>query len=139
MNPLLIGPVIELGKSLLDKFVADPKAKQEAEIELIKLAQADSFKAIDAQLELARQQNEVNKAEAADPSIFKSGWRPFIGWICGAGLSYQFVFWPFLSWLASVYNKPMPPNLDIETLMTLLFGLLGLGSLRTVEKVKGKA
>lgn len=139
MNPLLLGPVLELGKSLLDKFVADPKAKADAQIELLKLTQAEGFKEIDAQLEIAKQQNEVNKIEAADPSIFKSGWRPAVGWVCGMGLGYQFLLWPFLTWLARIYEMPAPPSLDMDMLLGLLFGMLGLGSLRTVERIKGRA
>jgi len=139
MNPLILGPVLELGKSLLDKFVADPKSKAEAEIELIKLTQSENFKQIDAQLEIAKQQNEVNKIEAADPKLFKSGWRPFCGWCCGLGLAYQFIVFPLLSWVAVAKSWPIPPTLDIELLMTLLFGMLGLGSLRTVERIKGKS
>lgn len=139
MNPLLLTPVLELGKSLLDKFVSDPKSKAEAEIELIKLTQSENFKQIDAQLEIAKQQNEVNKIESADPNLFKSGWRPFSGWCCGLGLAYQFIVFPLLSWVAVAKSWPIPPPLDIELLMTLLFGMLGLGSLRTVERIKGKS
>lgn len=139
MNPLILGPVLELGKSLLDKFVADPKSKAEAEIELIKLTQSENFKQIDAQIEIAKQQNEVNKIEAADTNLFKSGWRPFSGWCCGLGLAYQFIVFPLLSWVAVAKSWPIPPPLDIELLMTLLFGMLGLGSLRTVERIKGKS
>lgn len=94
---------------------------------------------IGAQLEIAKQQNDVNKIEAADPSLFKSGWRPFSGWCCGMGLAYQFLALPLLSWLAVAKGWPIPPPLDVELLMTLLFGMLGLGSLRTVERIKGKA
>lgn len=138
MNPLILGPVLELGKSLLDKFVSDPKTKAEAEIELLKLTQSTTFKDIDAQLEIAKQQNDVNKIEAADASLYKSGWRPFIGWNCGVGLSYQYVLWPFLAWVSDVYGVPKPPTLDLEMIISLLFGLLGLGTLRTVERIKGK-
>lgn len=91
-------------------------------------------------------QLDINKVEAANPSRFVSGWRPYIGWICGTALGYAFIGQPFLSfvvqvsvWLHSASGTPFPvfPPLDITALMTILTGLLGLGGMRTFEKVKG--
>src|SRR5260370_14102014 len=83
-------------------------------------------------------QIEVNKTEAASPSTFVAGWRPFIGWICGAGLACQFIFGPLFTWISNLMHRPTPfPTLDLGTLMTLLLGMLGLGGLRTYEKVAG--
>jgi hypothetical protein len=79
-------------------------------------------------------QLDINKVEAANPSLFVSGWRPYIGWICGTGLLYQFLIYPVL-----VAFVPKIVQLDMGTLLTLLGGLLGLGTLRTVEKLKGVA
>lgn len=83
-------------------------------------------------------QIEVDKQEAANANIFVAGWRPFIGWICGTGLACQFIIGPLFTWGALLLKNPTPfPTLDLGTLMTLLLGMLGLGGMRTYEKVAG--
>ena len=77
-------------------------------------------------------QIDTNKVEAANPNVFVSGWRPYIGWICGTGLGYQFLVYPIL-----IAYVPKIQQLDMGTLLTLLGGLLGLGAMRTVEKLNG--
>lgn len=85
-------------------------------------------------------QTDINKIEAASPSLFKSGWRPGAGWVCVIGLALQFIVAPLLSWGTRLYGHPVDlPPLDIEFLMTLLVPLLGLGAYRTAERLKGKA
>ena len=87
-------------------------------------------------LELIKIQNEVNKLEAQHRSVFVSGWRPFIGWICGIALAYNFIIRDIVSWFLP---NALPPALQMEHLMTVLLGMLGLGGLRTYEKLKDKA
>lgn len=83
-------------------------------------------------------QIELNKLDAQSTSLFRSGWRPAVGWICVFALAYHMLFRPVIGWyLHEVIKWPFPPPLEIDTLLTLLFGLLGLGAYRTVEKVKG--
>lgn len=83
-------------------------------------------------------QADVNKAEAANSSIFVAGWRPFIGWVCGIGLITQFVIGPLATWIAGLLGRAIEfPTLDMGTLLTLLLGMLGLGGMRTYEKVNG--
>ena len=86
-------------------------------------------------------QMEINKIEAQHRSIFVAGWRPFIGWVCGLALAYNFIARDLLVYAITVIDKtvPAPPALQLEHLMTVLVGLLGLGGLRTVEKLKGRA
>ena len=79
-------------------------------------------------------QAEINKVEAQHRSIFVAGWRPFIGWVCGVGLAYNFMGHP----IASIWVTEMPP-IDTTGLYNLVLALLGLGSLRTVEKTQGRA
>jgi hypothetical protein len=127
---------------LLDKLIPDPQAANEAKLKAIEMAQRGELAQLDADMKLALGQLEVNKAEAASGSLFTSGWRPAVGWICAAGLAYEFLFAPLLPWLVlALTGKQLPelPDLPMETLMTLLLGMLGLGGLRTVEKVKGVA
>ena len=99
-------------------------------------------KAEKAQLiqEINKAQIEVNKVEANSNSLFVSGWRPFVGWTCGVALCYHFVLQPFLVFLlySSGYQMDLPV-FDMTTLTTILMGLLGLGGLRSYEKVKKSA
>ena len=124
----LIGPVT----GLLDKFIEDKDQKAMLAHELATMAdkQANS---------IALAQIEVNKMEAASGSIFKGGWRPFIGWVCGISFAYHFILQPLIIFGVSVAGIDVPelPEFDMSTLLTVLGGLLGLGTLRTYEKSKG--
>jgi Holin of 3TMs, for gene-transfer release len=130
MNPLLLGPVFELGGKIIDRLFPDPAAKAAAELELLKLTQSGDLQTTLAQL-------EINAKEAAHPSLFVAGWRPFVGWTCGIGLVYATVGHNLLAWLAVTRGWPAPPAVDAELLIYTLGGLLGIGGLRTIEKVKG--
>ena len=90
--------------------------------------------------EINKAQIEVNKVEANSNSLFVSGWRPFVGWTCGVALCYHFVLQPFLVFLlySSGYQMDLPV-FDMTTLTTILMGMLGLGGLRSYEKVKKSA
>jgi hypothetical protein len=130
MTPLAI---VEIGARLLDKIIPDKAAREKAQAELLKAAQDQDF-------QLALGQIEVNKAEAAHASIFVAGWRPGLGWICVAGLAYNFIVYPLLTWLVVVGGAEFnPPPLMSDNLMELVLGMLGLGALRTAEKWKGVA
>lgn len=139
MNPFL-GGIIEAGLKIIERVIPDPQAKQAAQLELLKLHQAGEFKALEADLQLAMGQIEVNREEARSPDFFRGGWRPFVGWTCGGGLFYQIIMRPLFGWVASnAWGWTQPPSLEMDTLLTLLFGLLGLGGMRTYERIKGKA
>lgn len=129
MNPLFIGPLLELGKGIIDRLFPDPAQKAAAELELLKMTQEGDLKLILAQL-------EINAKEAQHPSIFISGWRPAVGWICGFGLAYQTVLHNILQWVASINKWPLPVSPDTDTLVYVLGTLLGVAGLRTIEKVK---
>ena len=124
---------------LLDKLIVDPTEKMAAKERLLAMQQAGEFKEMDQRFELAKGQIEVNKIEAASSSPFVSGWRPAVGWVCVAGFGYTVLLQPLLPWLIVVLAHPVPPLPDIDTgvLLTLLGGMLGLGTLRTTEKIKG--
>jgi hypothetical protein len=135
----MVGDLIAgvIGK-VLDRAWPDPTQKAQAAIALEELRQAGEFKAIEAELERSRQQTEVNKAEAASTDPFTSRWRPFIGWTCGVAMGYAAIIDPFARFIATVaygYTGVFP---EIDTTLTtqVLLGLLGLGGLRTYEKVK---
>ncbi len=130
---LLLGPVTKI----LDKIIPDPQAKAAAQFELLKLQQMGEFKELDAQLARDLGQIEVNKAEALSSDPFKGSWRPLCGYVCVLGLSYQFLIQPLLAWGSGIWAVPVPPTLDMGDLLTLLGGMLGLGSFRTFEKLRG--
>lgn len=132
--------VIPAITQVLDKIVPDPQAAADAKLKVLELAQKGDLAALDAELRLALGQLEVNKAEATT-DMFRGGWRPAVGWVCVVGLGYQFILQPLLPWLVALFGAQVPPlpAIDNETLMVLLTGMLGLGGLRTIERVKGKA
>jgi hypothetical protein len=133
---LLLGPVTKI----LERIIPDPQARAQAQLELFKAQQAGDFKELDAQLQRDLAQIAVNNTEAASPSLFKSGWRPAVGWICACALGYEFIGRVLAGWvLGNWMHWTQPPTLDMGDLMTLLGGLLGLGTLRTAEKLKGVA
>lgn len=131
MNPLLLGPIMEIGKSLLDRFgPEDQSEKRKAEAEFIRMAADGELKQVIAQL-------EINAREAAHPSIWVAGWRPYFGWVGGTAFAYVGVLKPLLAWLAAIKGWPAPPEIDTEFLWVVVSGLLGIGGLRTFEKSKG--
>lgn len=137
MWQMLIGPVANVLDTIL-KRVLPPEKMSEAEREKLKA---------DITLELAKQdwqgvmgQLEINKEEAKSTNWFVAGWRPFIGWVCGTAFAWHYVIQPLLGFtLVVVFQNPMGANLpifDMESLLTVLLGMLGLGGLRTFEKYK---
>jgi len=130
MNPLLLAPLLDVGKTLLDRFIPDPEAKRAAEAEFLKMAMDGELKQVIAQL-------EINAREAAHPSIFVAGWRPFFGWAGGAGFVYATILQPLLAWWAAIKGWPTPPTLNLDLLWVVVTGLLGIGGMRTFEKTKG--
>ena len=130
MNPLLLGPLLEVGKTLLDRFIPDPEAKRAAEAEFLKMAMGGELKQTIAQL-------EINAREAAHPSVFVAGWRPFFGWGGGFAFVYATIGQPVLAWWAAAKGLPAPPTLNLDLLWAVVTGMLGIGGLRTYEKAKG--
>lgn len=135
-----IGAALNIGGKIIDRVIPDPAQAAAAKLELIKLQQSGDLAQMDAVKDLAIAQIGTNTAEATNASMFVSGWRPFVGWVCGMGLATQFVVRPFFLWGTNLAHKAADfPVLDLGTLSTLLFGMLGLGAMRTMEKVNGVA
>ena len=135
----MIQALIPLLGTIFDKVIPDPQAAADAKLRVLELTQKGELAALDADLQIAMGQIEVNKLEAQSASIFKGGWRPAVGWVCVFGLVYSFVLQPLLVWVSTINDIPVPPDLDMGTLITMLGGLLGLGGFRTYEKTKGVA
>ena len=124
----LIAPVT----GLLDKFIEDKDQKNALAHEIATLAEKQAHEAQLAQI-------EVNKQEAQHRSIFVSGWRPFVGWITAVSLAWHFILAPIILFTTAIVGVEIPqlPSFDMETLTTILLGMLGLGGLRSFEKYKG--
>ena len=128
MLQALIGPVT----GLLDKFIEDKDQKNKLAHEIATMAEKQMHEQVMGQL-------EVNKAEAKHRSIFVAGWRPFIGWTCGIALMAHFVLFPATDFVTAYMGLEVPPMpaFDMESLMTVLLGMLGWGGMRSFEKFKG--
>jgi len=129
----IIGSILDIGEKLIERLIPDPKQKAEALLKLQELQQSGDLAVIAGQ-------NKINEIEAASPTLFVSGWRPFIGWVCGSALAFQLVLGPLVMWASTIVHRPVAlPVMQTELLTTLLVGMLGLGGMRTVEKLQGVA
>ena len=138
MNPLLLDGLFGLAGKVFDKIFPNPQQAAEAKLKLFEMQQSGELKVLEAETTLALGQISINKAEAESTDFFRGGWRPFIGWVCGLGLFYQFLLRPLMTFVLMVFETKVQtmPALELDTLMTLLFGILGLGAMRTTEKLK---
>ena len=133
-----IGAIFNLGTTIIDKVWPNKAEAELAKLKLFELTQAGEFKEIEAELAKAKMQVDVNIAEANSGSNFRGGWRPFAGWVCGLGMLYSVLLQPLITGLIRAFVVGMQafsmPDVDTSVLMTLLLGMLGLGSFRTYEK-----
>lgn len=126
MLQALIGPVT----GLLDKFIEDKDQKNKLAHEIATMADKHSH-------EVAKANMEINKEEAKSRHWWIAGWRPACGWICTLAMGYHFIIQPFLIFFLALFGLKMEiPSFDMDTLMTVLLGMLGLGGLRSFEKHK---
>ena len=122
----LIGPVA----GLLDKFIEDKDTKNALAHEISTMAERHAQ-------ELAKNQLEVNKVEAASASLFVAGWRPAVGWVCVLGMASNFVLIPIVNFILALAGSAITvPLIDTSTMMPVLLGMLGLGAMRSAEKIK---
>ena len=122
-------PIEAIG-NVFDKLFTSDDEKAQAKAVFEKIAQQPHIL-----------QAEINKIEAQHRSIFVAGWRPFIGWVCGSALAYSFILRDLIAWGLSISNPAVqpPPELAMEHLVSILLALLGLGGMRTFEKLKGRS
>ena len=127
MIQALIGPATEL----IGKFVEDKDQKNKLAHEIATMAERHAQ-------ELAKGQLAINAEEAKSRNIFVAGWRPFVGWTCGLALFAHFILFPSADVITAYlgYETPTYPAFDMDTLMTVLLGMLGLGGMRSFEKYK---
>lgn len=123
---------------VLDRVIPDPEQKAKAQLELMRLQQEGAFKEMDAELQVNLAQAKINEVEAASQNGFQAGWRPLAGYACVSGMIYEFLVRPLLPWLLTVCgvaDVPLLPSLD-QVLFELMFGMLGLGTLRSADRWK---
>lgn len=124
-----IGEAVAAGLKVIDKFIPDPAERVKAEQAL----RADL-------MAWDKAQTDVNAVEAQHANIWVSGWRPALGWTCALAFLLIYVVGPLVTWASTLAGNPVPlPSFNVEALMSLTLGMIGLGGLRTFEKVKGVA
>lgn len=133
MGILELLPVVGAAAQKLLDLIPDPGARAKA-------AEEYQRAVLDLAAKAEAEQREINRVEAASNSLFVAGWRPAIGWVCALALGFQYLVRPLFGWAAGVWWPQLPslPGLD-SNLWELMFGMLGLGSLRSFEKAKGVA
>ena len=127
MDPVTI--LLGIGSKVIDKIWPDETQANAAKLELMKMQMSGELAQMAGQL-------KINEVEAANPSVFVSGWRPFIGWVCGMACAWNWIGLPIAVALAAFLGKSfgLKPA-DLTEMMPILFGMLGLGGLRTIEKI----
>ena len=130
MIPIL-SAILPVAETVIDRLVPDKNAKSKAMREMEKAL-------VDAHAKGMLGQLEINKVEAGHRSIFVAGWRPMCGWICAAALGFHFIVAPVVQWAGTIGGWHLPiPEFDMSSLMTILLGMLGIGGMRSFEKIKG--
>lgn len=128
-----ISAALDIGGKLIDRLWPDPTQAAQAKLELMKMEQNGELAAMTAQ-------TDINKVEAASDSVFVAGWRPFCGWVGGFGLAYAAIIEPVARLVATLLGYAGAfPLIDTTVTMQILFGMLGLGAMRSYDKVKGVA
>jgi hypothetical protein len=156
MDPITITSLFNLGQSALERLFPDPQARAEEMRKLEELRQAGDVAQLNAKVQLMLAQIDVNKAEAKSGSLFVAGWRPAVGWVGAVGLACAFipkalavtVLWSIQAWVMmdgcfdsntcdiSTYVLPPFPELGLTDLIGILGGILGIGGMRSFDKVK---
>ncbi len=123
-----IGKIVDGVVNTIDELHTSREEEMKIDLEVRKIAHGENLGQI-----------EINKTEAAHKSVFVAGWRPFIGWVCGVALLYNFILRDIMVYVIKLCHAsaPPPPALEMEHLMTVVIGMLGLGVARTYEKTKG--
>lgn len=133
----IIDGVLTLGTALIDRIFPDKVKADEAKLRLLELQQQGALAELSATTALALKQGDINVEEAKSESLFKSGWRPGLGWICVGAFGAKFLGGPLLFVVAQFFQITIElPPIDMTEMLPILIGMLGLGTLRTYEKTK---
>lgn len=139
MLTAILGVITPVIGKVLD-FIPNPVEKEKARLAMEEQLRAQEAELLKILAQNDQSQMEVNKVEASSTSLFVSGWRPMVGWTCASGFAWAFVVKPLLDWvLAACHYSIVTPVLDTAQLSQLLLGMLGMGAIRSFEKLKGVA
>jgi hypothetical protein len=131
LDALGIGAIADLAKDLVGRFFPDKTESEKAQMSLI-------LTTMQNQMAMNQGQMDINKLEAQNPSLFVSGWRPFVGWVCGSACAWNWIGLPVANFVAAAFQHPLNiAAADLTQMLPLLLGLLGMGALRTYEKTQG--
>lgn len=133
--------ILGIGGKIIDRVWPDPEERDKAKLALLEMHQRGELAELDADLQRSLAQIKVNERQAESGSIFVSGARPFIMWVCGLALAYATILYPFISFVVvmTMDEPPALPVVNTDLLYPVLMGLLGLGTMRTLEKRQGVA
>lgn len=142
-----VSSILEIANSAIKRIWPDPEKQAEEQRKLAEIAQKGDLEELQSRVKLITAQLDVNKAEAQHKSIFVAGWRPWIGWVGGVAMAYQFVLYPLLLWVWALWGPvhgdgtPIepPPVINTDALWTVITGMLGIGAMRSFDKSKGIA
>jgi hypothetical protein len=138
VDPISI--LLGIGSKVIDKIWPDPAQRDAAKLELLKMQQSGELAQLSADTNLMIEQIKVNQAEAQNPSVFVSGWRPGVGWVCVAACGWNWIGLPVAKVIAVILGHPIDlAPADLTEMLPILMGMLGLGGLRTIEKLQGRA
>tara|TARA_R110002153_G_scaffold106584_3_gene245982 strand:+ start:1083 stop:1511 length:429 start_codon:yes stop_codon:yes gene_type:complete len=133
-----LAALFDLGKVAIEKIWPDPVKRAEEIRKLEEMRQRGDLEELNAKVKLLTGQMDINKVEAASSDRFVSGWRPFVGWVCGFGLAYASILEPLMRFIATLLGYTGAfPVIDTSITMQVLLGMLGLGVMRMREKEKG--
>jgi len=138
MDPITI--LLGIGSKVIDKIWPYPAQRDAAKLELLKMQQSGELAQLSADTNLMIEQIKVNQEEAKHTNVFVSGWRPGVGWVCVAACGWNWIGLPVVKLGLEIYGHPI--NLspaDLTEMLPVLMGMLGLGGLRTIEKLNGRA
>ena len=138
MSPIITA-VLPVAIELIGRFIPDPEQKAKLQLAVMRMDQAGQFKELEADLQSRLAQLRINEVEAGSDDKFKSWWRPAFGWMGVFVIGTEMIVRPFLPWLMEVFGFYVPPipSTDTELFWTLIFGLLGIGGMRSIDKRKG--
>lgn len=134
-----LGAVFDFGSKVLERIFPDPTERLKAQNALAQLQQSGELAKLAADTDILKAQAAIDQEEAKSPNWFIAGWRPFVGWICGLGLFYVSIIEPLARFIAQVYfhYDGKFPAIDTTLTMQVLLGMLGVATMRSIEKVKG--
>lgn len=133
MTPLA-GAVLGAVQAIISRVWPDPSEQAKATLALAQLEAEGELKRLQAEVDLALEQAKVNAIEAQS-KLWWQHWRPAVGWVCAFGLAWQYIIRDLYLWVAAAQEWPLPPDLDVTELVLMLVGMLGIGGMRSFDKM----